>query len=412
VIGAQYYLWTGTFESGFWATFTSILLNGTGYTCLACCLAEMSSTLSFSGGIYGFVRAFLGPFAGYVVSRYELIMNISYVSSLTLLLGSMPTYGGLSSKELEPVWWVIMYTICVLIAISGCNKRSYWMFIKAIGGISLLLIVIYILGSFAFVDFDRYADGGNGIDGVKFFDRVHHTAGMFRGIQYLPLVSFLMENPKRDIPRAMCCGMVTLLVTAIGLLFTVASQAPGAEAVKYAKLPLTYGFSRIFHLAYNQAVWLTLPAMFANFYGFIWAYGRQMSSMAKSGILPEMFGYMTIETDTPYVSLIAGTIISFTFALLAFYDLPNVTFQNDLKRMYMLSTYVVFVISFLAYIQFKEKYSSLTRTYSSPLGIYGAFLGIGIFAIDTIGVVVFECEDNQVPLIVSCVRLGCQSITT
>jgi ethanolamine permease len=400
VIGGQYYRWNDSFHGGFWSTFTSILLNGTGYICLACCMSEMSSTLPFSGGIYGFVRAFMGPFSGYVVSRYEIILNISYVSNLTLLLGSMPTYGGLSSKELEPVWWIFMYSFCVSMAIWGCNKRSYWMFIKAIGGISLLLIVIYILGSFAFVDFDRYADGGESINGMEFFEKVHHTAGMFRGIQYLPLVSIKIENPKRDIPRGMFYGMITLFITAIGVVFTTSSQAPGALALAHEKLPLTYGFCRIFNLSYDQAMWLTLPAMFANFYGFVWAYGRQFSAMAKSGLLPEMFGYMTTMTDTPYVSLIAGTIVSFIVALLAFYDALYVSFKDDLKHLYMLSSYIVYMLLFACYIIFKEKYSSLARNFSSPFGIYGAIVGFGIFALDGIGVLIFECRDNQIPLII------------
>ncbi len=92
--------------------------------------------------------------------------------------------------------------------------------------------------------------------------------------------------------------------------------------------------------------------------------------------------------------------VSFLLCLVAFYESFYPYFRTDLKHLYMLSTYVVYVLLFVAYIVFKEKYSSLTRSFTSPLGIYGAALGIVIFLINTIGVLAFECRDEQLPLII------------
>jgi len=35
------------------------------------------------------------------------------------------------------------------------------------------------------------------------------------------------------------------------------------------------------NIPYSHAIWLSLPAIYANFYGHVWAYGRQMSQMAN-----------------------------------------------------------------------------------------------------------------------------------
>ena len=139
VMGGQYYRWNGAFNGGFWPAVTSLFLNGLGYFCLTMCMSEMSSTLPFSGGIYGFVRAFLGPYSGYIASRFEIVLNIGYVSSSALLVGSFPTYAGISSQEVEPAWWCLMFGFAMAMSLYGCTP--YWMLNKCMGCWSLALIM-------------------------------------------------------------------------------------------------------------------------------------------------------------------------------------------------------------------------------------------------------------------------------
>ena len=193
-------------------------------------------------------------------------------------------------------------------------------------------------------------------------------------------------------------GIVTLFCTAIGILFTACSQYPGTEALSKTSLPLTAGFSRIFNITPDEARWLSFPALYANFYGFVWACGKQLSSMAKSGLLPEQMGYMTSATDTPYVSLIVGMILSMSLALISYNDVINIHFKEDVKYMYMLSSYVISAAMFVSYIVFKQKYSSLPRSFTSPVGLYGAGVGLLIFWSNAIAIVIF-LEEFQLPLV-------------
>ena len=194
-LGGQYSRWNDTLLAGFWQTVISVSINGVGYVCFAACMAEMAGTLPFSGGIYGFVRAFLGPFSGFIVSRFEIIMVICYVASLVLSLGTFPTLAGISSKEVEPAWWLLYFVTATGIALLGCDYKEYWMFIRGIGGLSLLLLVMFILGSFGQVNYDVYA-GGNAAfkSDLNSMPWVYGTAGMFHGMQYLPLVSIKLAD--------------------------------------------------------------------------------------------------------------------------------------------------------------------------------------------------------------------------
>lgn len=192
-------------------------------------------------------------------------------------------------------------------------------------------------------------------------------------------------------------AMIALFATAIGVLFTSCSQYPGTNALVNTSFPLTDGFSRIFHLSVDQARWISFPALFANFFGFIWACGRQLSSMAKSGLLPEICGYMTKATDTPYIALIVGMILCLSLSLVSHYQLINKHFKEDVKHMYMLSSYVIAMSLFCSYIVFKQKYSSLPRSFTSPVGIYGALLGMFIFACNGIAILIDQ-GIFQIPL--------------
>jgi len=204
---------------------------------------------------------------------------------------------------------------------------------------------------------------------------------------------------KTDIPRGMFAAMVTLFITAICVVFTCCTQFPGTVSLVSNSFPLSYGFSKMFNISMSQAMWLSFPALFGNFYGFVWAYGRQLSSMAKSGLLPEVLGSMTDATDTPWVALLLGLILSFSLALLSYYDVLYPEFGADVKHMYMLSSYVIYVFMFISYIVFKSKYSSLTRSFSSPLGIYGAFVGLGVFLLNTVSVLL-NVTNDEIPLYV------------
>jgi ethanolamine permease len=139
-------------------------------------------------------------------------------------------------------------------------------------------------------------------------------------------------------------GMCTLFVVALGVIFTVSTQAPGTYAIAEELFPLTSGFARMFNISYQRALWLSLPGVYANFFGFVWAYGRQMSAMAKSGLLPEVFAWVSPWTDTPYVASIVGTIASFALAMCAHYQVFGTLFEDQLMQIYVLASYIVYIL--------------------------------------------------------------------
>ena len=77
IIGSAIHI---NFSSGYWILLFNTILTGVGYILLASSLAEMTSALPFSGGIYGVVRAFIHPFVGFYVACFELLINVFYLT--------------------------------------------------------------------------------------------------------------------------------------------------------------------------------------------------------------------------------------------------------------------------------------------------------------------------------------------
>jgi amino acid transporter len=108
----------------------------------------------------------------------------------------------------------------------------------------------------------------------------------------------------------MLACIITLLVTAFGVLFSCVSNPPGIVETTAATFPLSYGWSKIFRSSLSAADWLSFPATYATAFGFMFCYGKQMFAMARSGLFPLFIGRTWGKRGTPYTALLFGSSIS------------------------------------------------------------------------------------------------------
>ena len=152
VIGGQYFSWNFALAAGFGSCFISVLLVGLAYICLCLCNAEMSSCLPFAGGAYGLARVTLGFYPGFLVGCCESIEYIMYVSSSSISLSLMIISLINISPEFMPVLSLIFYLSAVSINVLG--GKYLWVSLRFLGIVSLLILVMFILGSFKYVNMD------------------------------------------------------------------------------------------------------------------------------------------------------------------------------------------------------------------------------------------------------------------
>mmetsp|Transcript_3411 Transcript_3411/g.3732 ORF Transcript_3411/g.3732 Transcript_3411/m.3732 type:complete len:626 (-) Transcript_3411:378-2255(-) len=388
VLSGQVTAWASATEKGFWVLLAGTLASTLGYVILTFCVAEMTSALPFSGGLYGFVRAFTSPLLGFVVAVFELIINVFYVSPAVYLLASIPAHYFNMPDNLTLVMCFFIYVVIGAIILVGGSL--FWQFNRCLGTLVLLLFVVYILGSSPYANFDKWGKGSHyhDFDTFAFFKQMPLLSTAYLGMQLLPLSSRLTAEPKKDVPIAMNTMMAVGCAITISLIITTCSQYPGIDSIASIDgYPLTDGFSRIFNLSYNSATCLNIPALIATTLGFTYFSARQVHCMANSGLIPSVFKRVLPSTGMPHYAVIAYSSACFLLNVLIFTD---ESFMDHFYLVTSLSSFIVYMLAFFAYISFKDKYACLERYFASPLGIPGAYVGIFIFFVCFVGGVGFQ----------------------
>lgn len=374
VVGAQNDGWNKAYKAGYWVAFITIALNGLGYLCLTLCMAEMSSALPFSGGIYGYVRATSGPFFGYMVACFELLMNVSYVSSNFAALAEIPHKAKVMNQSDTPFFVFMLYAGALIFTLVG--GKPFWLLSSLLGLTALFIILIYIFGSCKNADFEKYADIYTEPTPYHVMTYMYSTCVQYMGIQYVPILGQLCKEPRKQVPQMMIFCIIVCIITAMGLQIVAAAHYPGATALSARLYPLTWNFAPILNVDIYTTIWLNFPGLFGSTLGFIYCYGHQIAAISKTGLLPSVFQKTIPYLDTPYIALMMGFTICFIINITAIYY-PFLI--NDVQEVSTLATCIVFIFAFVNYILFKKNFSVLQRTYTNPFREVSAFIGIGIF---------------------------------
>lgn len=389
ILSGQVSTWNGATTEGFWVLFVATLMNTIGFVFLICCIAEMTSALPFSGGIYGFVRAFTLPVFGFMVAVYELMMNLFYVSPLVYTLSALPVLSGAMSRNMILVNCLVVYFITLSVLLVG--GKVFWGLNALLGMMIMLIFLIYLIGSSTYADFDTWALGDHGysFSGFEFMKQIPLVSTIYLGMQLMPLTSRLTKEPKKDVPIVMSFSMALFAIMTFGIIIVAVSQYPGVDQLTVRSFPLTFGFLRIFKMNYASARWINIPFLFATTLSFLFFCGRQALCMSKSGLIPEAFQRLTPVFKTPYVSLITFVFLSFLLNIVIYY---NESIIRNLFLVTSLSGFIVYIGAFIGYIRFHDKYSSLERYFVSPFGVFGAYCGIMIFSCCFIGGAFFQYD--------------------
>jgi amino acid transporter len=410
VIGGQIIFWNKGLKEGFWKFFSSMLLVGTGYLCLTLCLAEMTSMMPFAGGSFGYVRCTLGPVTGYLVGCCEAAEYILYVASAVVEIGRLLTVITQLSPSFEPLYWISFYAISLVIQMKG--GRIFWGFNRIIAIITVLLILIFCLASLPHVNFSKFAvsseDHNPGLSEPKhMFEEIFHffplVSWFYVGVESMTLSCGDIPQANRRVPWMMVCSMLTLLVTSSSIVLTTCSQYPGTLQLPYEDLPLSPGYSKIFNYASPRLLAIiAMPGTFSTSFGFMFAYGRQLKAMARSGLLPGYLGQEWGNESVPLTALLTGSIVGCSVLLFLWLLFPKAL--DRLFGLCMLSSCTVYVAIFASFLIARQRLDTVPRAFVSPFGRPGAYYGMTIFSIMAVTLSIFQ-YDNYVSLIVYLVAI-------
>ena len=123
-----------------------------------------------------------------------------------------------------------------------------------------------------------------------------------------------------------------------------------------------------------------------------------MVCMSCSKLLPEFLSYRHPTTRSPYMALIVGSVLSFCVCIAGHYY-PS--FHADSFNVCILSASSDYVWQLGAFILLRTKYQTIKCDFLSPFGIYGAFWGMLVFALNIIAIVAFQVDQSALIVVAS-----------
>lgn len=396
VISGDFFGWNfGLAEGGFGGLAIATAIIAVMYLGMCYSIAEMSPALPHTGGAYSFGRTAMGPWGGFVTGLAE---NMEYVLTPAVIVVGIGGYTGAVFKEMgidipAPVWWLIFYALFVGLNIVGVEvtfKFSVFITILALG-----ILVVFWIGAIPHFSWAMALnippeEGQTrflpfGWEGVA--KALPFAIWFYLAIEQLPLAAEESHDPKRDMPKGLLWGILTLIVASILTLVLNAGIAPGAAEVGKSDEPLFLAFRTIFGAgaAASLLALIAVAGLVASFHTIIYAYGRNIYSLSRAGYFPQWLSVTHSSRKTPHVALIAGAVIGFVVALIIEYGEQwfgkDVPVGAVLLNMAVFGAVIAYIMQMVAFVRLRQRFSKIERPYVSPLGNVGAIVsGVISFA--------------------------------
>ena len=133
-------LWDLILVFGIKFAIAAMILASTGYICLTFCLAELAGALPFTGGLYGYVRGILGPYWGFFIGCWEIMLSSVYLAVGIIEFSvaiEQYTKQTIFVTEYAPQWYFI--PIIFMFAINCIGGNLFW---KTISVVTIITLAI------------------------------------------------------------------------------------------------------------------------------------------------------------------------------------------------------------------------------------------------------------------------------
>ena len=397
VISGDFFGWNlGLIAGGFGGLMMALAVMTLLYVCLCSSIAEMSPALPHAGGAYSFARTALGPWCGYITGLAE---NMEYIFTPAVIVVGIGGYLGAvfhTPAHWAPLWWLVCYIIFAGLNIVGVETS--FRVSAAVCLCALATLTIFSIGAAPHFDLHRWAlEGGawlpKGPSGI--FAALPFALWVYLGIEQMPLAAEEAHEPAETMPRGIFWALATLIVFAFAVLAFNSGMRPGAQAVGVSTEPLFVGFRTIFGagLRSTALALFACTGLIASFHAIIYAYGRQIYSLARSGYFPPWLSVTHKTRETPYRALIVGSVIGYATALGIFLLPQQSPVAGVLLNMAVFGAVIAYVFQMLSFIALRLKHATMERPFRSPLGVTGAVIAAAISAITLIAL--FVNQDDR-----------------
>ncbi len=398
VISGDFFGWNfGLAAGGFGGLAIATVIIAIMYVGMCYSIAEMSPALPHTGGAYSFGRTALGPWGGFVTGLAE---NMEYVLTPAVIVVGIGGYMGTIFNELfgvhipMPVWWAVAYTLFVGLNIIGVEAT--FKFSLVITFLALGILAVFWIGAIPHFSWEMALNVPPEEGGSRFLPfgwmgvakALPFAIWFYLAIEQLPLAAEESHDPKRDMPRGLLWGILTLIVASVLTLLLNAGIAPGAAEVGTSDNPLFLAFQTIFGegIGASLLALIAVAGLIASFHTIIYAYGRNIYSLSRAGYFPQWLSVTHATRKTPHVALIAGAVVGYLVALMIEFGdefFGDVPVGAVLLNMAVFGAVIAYVMQMISFVRLRNRFPDIERPFVSPLGKAGAIIA-GLIAAVTL----------------------------
>ncbi len=385
VISGDFSGWNlGVGQAGFGGFLIALVIITIMYSGLCFSIAEMSPALPHTGGAYSFARTALGPWGGYITGLAE---NMEYVITTAVVCYFTAAYlqNIFSTPDVaQPFWWLGLYVTFVGMNIYGVEAS--FRFIVLITLVALAILAVFFVSAVPMFEWANLwniePDEGNSIYlpfGVGAIGAALPFAiWLYLAIEQLPLAAEEAVDVKRDMPRGMVWGLITLVITAF--LVTFLNMGIGGGAAYFGSQteePLLEGLILTLGVTGGKAFGLIAVAgLIASFHAIIYAYGRNIYSLSRAGYFPSWLSVTHPTRKTPHVALISGAVLGYLVLLILHFADTSGAFGGVILNMAVFGAMIAYAMQMVSYLVLKKQFPDIERPYVSPLGAAGEWVAL------------------------------------
>jgi ethanolamine permease len=400
VISGDFFGWNfGIAAGGFGGLLIATVVITVLYAGLCFSVAEMTAALPHTGGAYSFARSAMGPWGAYVTGLAE---NMEYVLTPAVIVVGIGGYLGAifgTPDAWAPAWWLAAYGLFVGLNVVGVETSfRVTVFVTLL---ALAILVVFWIGALPHLDLARHAfDVEPGPGGSAFlpfgwkgvFAALPFAIWFYLAIEELPLAAEEAHAPQQDLPRGILLGLGTLVVCAFLTLVLSVGIAPGARALGASDEPLFEGLRTIFGDGVGARVLalLAVAGLVASFHTIIFAYGRQIFSLARAGYFPTWLSLTHGTRQTPHVALFVGAALGYGVALAIHLLGPEHPVGAVLLNMAVFGAVLSYGLQMASFVLLRRRMPHIVRPYRSPLGVPGAVVAFLISAVTLVALFVVD----------------------
>jgi len=364
------------------------------FLCLSFCIAEMSAALPLGGGSYAFARVALGPFWGFVSGLCE---HIEYVLTPAVICYFIGAYLGaiFGPGVPEIVWWVGTYA--VFVALNMVGVALTFRITLGITLASLAVLIVFCGMGLPQIDIGRWAlniaadgsllPGGHGpflpMGWGGVLASLPFAVWLYLAIEELPLAAEETIDPVRDMPKGILLALATLILSGFAIM-AINPALPGVGSWQLARSgePVLLGFRALMHGVGAEVLGLVaLSGLIASFHAILFAQGRQIFALSRSGYLPRGLSLTNGARKTPVLAMLAGAGLGLAIMIalrLTLAEAAGTVIGGVLLQMAVFGAMLSYISRAAAFLALRRDRPDLPRPFKSPVGRSGAWITIVI----------------------------------